>query len=108
MKKDSEGLCSLLIDIFFRLLPSTTEENHGIRTEQIQSINQGHDRAMAQAVSRRLPNTAARVRARVRSCEICGAQSGTAARFLRVFRFTLPIRIPQIVPQSSSSIFCSW
>jgi hypothetical protein len=34
-------------------------------------------RAIAQAASRWLPTAAARVRARVRSCEICGGQSGT-------------------------------
>jgi hypothetical protein len=35
----------------------------------------GSDRAIAQAVSRWLPTTAARVRARVCSCGICGGQS---------------------------------
>jgi hypothetical protein len=33
--------------------------------------------AIAQAVSRRLPTAAARVRAEVKSCWICGGQSGT-------------------------------
>jgi hypothetical protein len=61
-------------------------------------------RVIAQAVSRRLPTAAARVRARVRSCGSCGGQSGTGAGFLRVLRFPLPIRIPPIAPQSSSSI----
>jgi hypothetical protein len=58
-------------------------------------------RAVAQAVSRRLPTAAARVRAWVRSCGFCGGQSGTGAGFLRVLRFTLPIHIPPIAPQSS-------
>jgi hypothetical protein len=40
------------------------------------------DCAIAQAVSRWLPTAAARVRARVRSCGICGGQSGTRAGFL--------------------------
>jgi hypothetical protein len=42
-----------------------------------------HGRAIAQAVSRWLPTTAARVRARVWSSGICGAG------FLRVLRFPL-------------------
>jgi hypothetical protein len=61
-------------------------------------------RTVAQAVSRRLPKAAARVRAQVKSCGICGGQSGIGAGFLRVFRFPLPIRIAPIAPQSSSSI----
>jgi hypothetical protein len=65
-------------------------------------------RVIAQAVSRRLPTAAARVRARVRSCGIYGAQSGTEADFLRVLRFPLPIRIPPIAPQSLLSIIRGW
>jgi hypothetical protein len=51
---------------------------------------------LAQAVSRRLPTAAARVRAQVRSCGICGGQSGTGADFLRVLRIPLPILIPPL------------
>jgi hypothetical protein len=60
-------------------------------------------RAIAQAVSRRLPTAAARVRFQVRSCVICGGQSGTGAGFLRVLRFPLPILIPPTTQHSSSS-----
>jgi hypothetical protein len=59
-------------------------------------------RAIAQAVSRLLPTAAARVRARVMSCAICGGQSGTGAGFLRALRFPLPILIPPTAPHSSS------
>jgi hypothetical protein len=62
----------------------------------------GH--AIAQAVSRRFPTAAAQVRAQVRSCGICGGQSGTGASFLRVLRFPLPIIIPPTAPHSSSII----
>jgi hypothetical protein len=55
-------------------------------------------RAVAQAVRRRLPNAAARVRVQV-ACGVCGGQSGTGAGFLRVLRFPLPI-IPPISPLS--------
>jgi hypothetical protein len=65
-------------------------------------------RAMAQAVSRSLPTTAARVRSRVWSSGICGGQSGPEAGFLRVFRFPLPIFIPPIAPQSPSPIIWGW
>jgi hypothetical protein len=61
-------------------------------------------RAIAQAVRRWLPTAAARVRTRVRSCGICGGQSGAGAGFLRVLRFPLSIFIPPIAPQSPSSI----
>jgi hypothetical protein len=61
-------------------------------------------RATAQAVSHWRPIAAARVRARVWSCGICGGQSGAGAGFLRVLRFPLPICIPPIAPQSPSSI----
>jgi hypothetical protein len=45
-------------------------------------------------LSIRLPTTVARVRFYVRSCGIYCDQSGTTARFLRVFRVPLPILIP--------------
>jgi hypothetical protein len=61
-------------------------------------------RAIAQVVNRRLPTTAARVRAQVSSCGICGGQSGAGAGFLLILRFPLPILIPPTDPHSSSII----
>jgi hypothetical protein len=65
-------------------------------------------RAIAQAVSRRLPTPAARVRAQVKSRGIWCAQSGIGAGFLRVLPFPLPILIPLTAPHSSSSIIRGW
>jgi hypothetical protein len=57
--------------------------------------------AIAEAVSRWLPTTAARVQSRVWSSEICGGQSGARAGFLRALRFPLPF-IPPNYPSSQS------
>jgi hypothetical protein len=61
-------------------------------------------RAITQAVTRRLPTTAAGVRARVRACGFCGGQSGTGEVFLRLLLFPLPIFIPPVAPHSSSIV----
>jgi hypothetical protein len=61
-------------------------------------------RAIAWAVSPRLLTATAWVRARIRSCGICG----TGAGFVRVLLFPLQIRIPPIAPQSPSSIIWGW
>jgi hypothetical protein len=65
-------------------------------------------RAIAEAVSRWLPTAAARVQSQVWSSGICDGQSGAGAGFLRVLRFPLPIFIPPIAPQSTSSIIWGW
>jgi hypothetical protein len=57
-----------------------------------------NSRAIAQAVSRRLPTAAAWVRSQVKSCGICGGHSGTWANFFRELRFPLPILIAPTVP----------
>jgi hypothetical protein len=58
-------------------------------------------RAIAQEVSCRLFTAAARIRAHVKSCGICGGRSGSEAGFLRVLLFSLPIHIPPTAPHSS-------
>jgi hypothetical protein len=65
-------------------------------------------RDIAQAISSPLPTAAARVRAQVRSYEICSGQNGTEEGFLRALRFPLPIFIPPIPPQSPSLIIWGW
>jgi hypothetical protein len=78
--------------------PDTTKENNDIYW----------GRAIAQALSRWLPTTVARVQTRVWSRGICGGQSGAGPGFLRVLRFPLPIFIPPISPHSPSPIIWGW
>jgi hypothetical protein len=61
-------------------------------------------RAIAQAVSRRLPTAAARVQTRVRLVmwDFVMDKSGAGTGFLRELRFHLPIYIPSASPQLSS------
>jgi hypothetical protein len=58
------------------------------------------DLAMAQAVSRLLPTSVARAALKVKSCGICGGQSGTRACFLPVRWFP-----PVILHSTNCSIF---
>jgi hypothetical protein len=58
-------------------------------------------RAIAQAVSHRLPTTAARVQAQVMLCGISGGQIGTGTGFLRVLLFPVPILIIPTAPHAS-------
>jgi hypothetical protein len=59
-------------------------------------------RAIAHAVSCRLPIAAARIHSQVRACGICGGQSCTGIGYLQVLRFSLPILIQSNFPYSSS------
>jgi hypothetical protein len=79
----------------------TLSKVRGYTSHSIVTLTDG--RAIDQAVTRRLPTAASRVRTQVRSCKICGAQSGTAAGFLRALRFPLPILIPPTAVHLSSA-----
>jgi hypothetical protein len=59
-----------------------------------QTVTQDSVRATAEAVSRRLPTAAARVRCHVRSCWIRGGHSGSVFCFLGSLWFPLTIIIP--------------
>jgi hypothetical protein len=61
-------------------------------------------RAIAQAVSRRLPTAATLVRAQVRSWVFVVDKVALGEGFLRLLRFPLPILIPPTAPHSSSII----
>jgi hypothetical protein len=57
--------------------------------------------AIAQSVIRRFLTAAARVRAEVRSCGICGGQNVTRAGFHRLLWFPLQIIIPPAAPHTN-------
>jgi hypothetical protein len=65
-------------------------------------------RAITQAVSRQLPTAAARVRAKVRRCGICGGQSSNGAGFHLVLQFPLPVLITPTAPHSPPSVIRGW
>jgi hypothetical protein len=75
--------------ISYCLLEIPTQDEVIVVTEHQCELHVGH--AIAWAVSRWLATEAARVRARVRTCETCGGQSGTGAGFLPARRFPPPI-----------------
>jgi hypothetical protein len=76
---------------------------HGVVLRHGEKLTFSTGRAIAQVVILRLLTAEAQFRAQVRSCGICGGQSGTGAGFLLVLRFPLPILIPPTAPHSSSS-----
>jgi hypothetical protein len=89
-------LCSIqLVDVQYCI---HSNEINPLKNEFLMSNIKIRGRAIAQAVSRWLPTAAARVRSQVRSCGICGGQSGSGAGFLRVLQFPLPILILPTAP----------
>jgi hypothetical protein len=68
---------SFIANTFQFLINRSLIRSHKLYTEV--------SRAIAQVVSRRLPTATARVRAQVRSCGICGKQSGIGAVFSKYF-----------------------
>jgi hypothetical protein len=66
------------------------------------SYSQG--RAIRMAVSRWLPTATSRFQSQVKSCGICGGQSGVGVSFLWGLRFPLPILIPHTAPHLTSTI----
>jgi hypothetical protein len=85
----------------YGIVPMSMTFHHGKLSDDISTFLAG--RAIAQAVSPRLPTVAARARAQVTSCGIFGGQSGTGASFLRVLRFPPPILILPTAPYSKLS-----
>jgi hypothetical protein len=94
------------------LCPPQTLYSAGTRTRAAavgsQRLTAELRHGQAHEVSSRLLTAAARVRVQVKSCGICGGQSGTWKGFLLVLRFPLPIIPPPTAPHSSSSIIWGW
>jgi hypothetical protein len=67
----------------------------------------GKGGAISKAVSRWFPTETARVQEQIRSCGICGGQSGAGTGLLQVLRIPLRL-IPQTVQHLSSSIIRCW
>jgi hypothetical protein len=82
------------VDFAYALCSKMSRNPHTSYPRELNKDISVSGRSIAQTVSGRLPTAAARVRAQIKSCEICGGQSGTGAGFLRVLRFPLPILIP--------------
>jgi hypothetical protein len=83
-----DGSSSRIFSLFFSVLPGITptpsvQSDMGGGSDLDWHNLSGRD-THAQAVIRRLPTTAARVRAQVRSWGICRRKSGTGTGFLRV------------------------
>jgi hypothetical protein len=91
--QETRMLCALTMrfSIFVYTRVNTKYQNTKLH-ESIQG------RAIAQAVSRRLPTTAVRARSQVMSCGNCGGQSGSVAGFLRVHRPPLLIIVAPTAP----------
>jgi hypothetical protein len=66
------------------------------RLAQQSGVPVGRGHAVAQAISRSLPNAVAQVRVRA-ACGVCCGQSSVGAGFLQILWFPLPI-IPPISP----------
>jgi hypothetical protein len=57
-------------------------------------------RTVVQAVSRRLPTAATRLRSQARSCGFCDGQSGNGMSYLGMLQFPMRILIPLTTPHS--------
>jgi hypothetical protein len=93
--------------LVFKQAQTRTEYRADANSEEAQSY-QSLDREVAKAVIRWFPTSAARVRAQVWSCGICGGQKWKWDSFSPSTSLSLPITIPQIAPQSPPFIIWGW